>query len=56
MAETRIDKRFAALKAEGRAGLVTFFTAYDPDLKTAQALLDGLPGAGADHAKYIPAP
>lgn len=48
MAETRIDKRFAALKAEGRAGLVTFFTAYDPDRETAQALLDGLPAAGAD--------
>ena len=28
---TRIDKRFAALKAEGRAALVTFLMAGDPD-------------------------
>ncbi len=48
MADTRIDKRFRALKEQGRAGLVTFFTAYDPDLETAQALLDGLPAAGVD--------
>ncbi len=46
--DTRIDRRFAALKKEGRAGLVTFVTAGDPDLETAQAILDGLPGAGAD--------
>jgi tryptophan synthase alpha chain len=45
---SRIAARFAALKAEGRAGLVTFITAGDPDLKTAQAILDGLPEAGAD--------
>ena len=44
----RIAKRFAALKAEGRAGLVTFITAGDPDPATSQAILDGLPGAGAD--------
>ena len=31
--ETRIGKRFAALKAEHRAGLVTFVTAGDPDLE-----------------------
>ena len=29
--ETRIDRRFAALKAEGRPALVTFVTAGDPD-------------------------
>lgn len=46
--ETRIDRRFAALKAEGRAGLVTFVTAGDPDLETSKAILKGLPGAGAD--------
>jgi len=28
---TRIDKRFADLKREGRAALVTFVTAGDPD-------------------------
>jgi tryptophan synthase alpha chain len=45
---SRIAARFAALKAEGRAGLVTFITAGDPDAATSQAILDGLPGAGAD--------
>jgi tryptophan synthase alpha chain len=45
---TRIDARFAALKAEGRAALVTFITAGDPDLETSTALLKALPGAGAD--------
>jgi tryptophan synthase alpha chain len=45
---TRIDRRFAALKAENRAGLVTFITAGDPDPATSQAILDGLPAAGAD--------
>ncbi|MCH7937419.1 MAG: tryptophan synthase subunit alpha [Proteobacteria bacterium] len=45
---TRIGKRFAALKAEGRAGLVTFVTAGDPDLETSREILFGLPGAGAD--------
>ncbi len=45
---TRIDRRFAALRAEGRGGLVTFVTAGDPDAETALAILKGLPGAGAD--------
>lgn len=44
----RIAARFAALKAEGRAGLVTFVMAGDPDHDTALAILKGLPGAGAD--------
>jgi tryptophan synthase alpha chain len=44
----RIDRRFAALKAEGRAGFVTFVTAGDPDYKTSKAILFGLPKAGAD--------
>ncbi|MFO1088825.1 MAG: tryptophan synthase subunit alpha [Hyphomicrobiales bacterium] len=47
-AGTRIDARFAALKTEGRAGLVTFVMAGDPDLETSQKILDGLPAAGAD--------
>lgn len=47
-AATRIDRRFAALKEQGRAGLVTFVTAGDPDHDTSLALLKGLPGAGAD--------
>lgn len=45
---TRIDRRFAALKDEGRAALVTFLTAGDPDLDTAFAILKSLPAAGAD--------
>src|SRR5919201_1445860 len=46
--ETRIDRRFGALKGEGRAALVTFITAGDPDLATSKAILFGLPRAGAD--------
>jgi tryptophan synthase alpha chain len=45
---TRIDQRFAALKKEGRAGLVTFVTAGDPDYATSLAILKAAPGAGAD--------
>ena len=45
---TRIDARFAALRAEGRAALVTFVTAGDPDPETSAAILAGLPSAGAD--------
>lgn len=45
---TRIDKRFAALKAEGRAGLVTFLMAGDPDHATSLAIISALPKAGAD--------
>lgn len=45
---TRINKRFADLKAENRAGLVTFVMAGDPDHDTAMRILNGLPGAGAD--------
>jgi len=45
---TRIDTRFAALKQQGRAALVTFTTAGDPDYDTSLALLKALPAAGAD--------
>jgi tryptophan synthase alpha chain len=45
---TRIDKRFAALKREGRAALVTFITAGDPDTETSLAIAKALPAAGAD--------
>lgn len=44
----RLDARFAQLKREKRAALVTFSMAFDPDRKTAQELLNGLPAAGAD--------
>jgi tryptophan synthase alpha chain len=46
--QTRIDHRFAALKAEGRAALVTYITVGDPDLDTTRRILAGLPAAGAD--------
>ena len=45
---TRIDARFAALKSEGRAALVTFVMAGDPDPATSLAILKALPKAGAD--------
>jgi tryptophan synthase alpha chain len=45
---TRIDVRFAALNQEGRAALVTFVTAGDPDFDTSLAILEALPVAGAD--------
>jgi tryptophan synthase alpha chain len=45
---TRIDRRFADLKTERRAALVTFLTAGDPDPATSLAILQALPAAGAD--------
>jgi tryptophan synthase alpha chain len=45
---SRIDQRFAALKAQGRAGLVTFLMAGDPDFDTSLAIIKSLPKAGAD--------
>ena len=45
---SRIEKRFADLRAEGRGGLVTFVTAGDPDLEISSEIVAGLPGAGAD--------
>jgi len=45
---TRIDRRFAALRKEGRAALVTFLMAGDPDPQTSLAITKALPGAGAD--------
>jgi len=48
VSKSRIEARFAALKAEGRAAFVPYVMAGDPDRATAQAILNGLPGAGAD--------
>jgi tryptophan synthase alpha chain len=45
---SRIQKRFAALQSEGRAGLVAYLTAGDPDPETSARLFSGLAGAGAD--------
>ena len=46
--ERRIARRFAALADEGRAGLITFVMAGDPDAGRCLELVRGLPGAGAD--------
>ncbi|NBU13775.1 MAG: tryptophan synthase subunit alpha [Alphaproteobacteria bacterium] len=45
---TRIDTRFAELKAEGRAALVTFYMGGDPDPETSLKVIKALPKAGAD--------
>jgi len=45
---SRIDARFAALKQQGRAGLVAFVTAGDPDPDASLEILRALPAAGAD--------
>ena len=44
----RIAARFAELRQEGRAGLITYVTAGDPDPGTSTEILKALPGAGAD--------
>ena len=44
----RLTTRFAKLRAENRAGLITFVTAGDPDFDTSLAIVKGLPKAGAD--------
>ncbi len=44
----RIDRRFATLQAEGRPALVTFVMAGDPDHEASLAVVEALPGAGAD--------
>ena len=44
----RLSVRFAACAAQGRAALVTFVTAGDPDLATSADILAALPSAGAD--------
>ena len=45
---TRIADKFAALKREGRAAMMTFVTAGDPDHETSLKIIAGLPKAGAD--------
>jgi tryptophan synthase alpha chain len=44
----RIDSRFAALRAEGRAAFVAYIMGGDPDYDRSLAILKGLPAAGAD--------
>ena len=45
---TRMDKRFADLKAEGRPALVTYFMGGDPDYDTSLGIMKALPEAGSD--------
>jgi tryptophan synthase alpha chain len=45
---SRIERRFAELKKAGRAGLVPYLMAGDPDRATFERILAGLPQAGAD--------
>ena len=45
---SRIEARFASLAREGRAGLVTYTMAGDPDHETSLAIAQALPKAGAD--------
>lgn len=45
---SRLHTRFAKLKEQNRAALVTFITAGDPNYDTSLAILKGLPAAGAD--------
>jgi len=45
---TRIERRFAAVAKQGRAALVTFTMAGDPDAETSLTVLKALPKAGAD--------
>jgi tryptophan synthase alpha chain len=45
---SRIERRFAGLRREGRAGLVVYLTAGDPDRETSTRLFSGLAAAGAD--------
>jgi tryptophan synthase alpha chain len=45
---SRIDRRFAELKAQNRPALVTYVMGGDPNLATSQAILEALPQAGAD--------
>ncbi|MBV7409037.1 MULTISPECIES: tryptophan synthase subunit alpha [Roseobacteraceae] len=45
---TRIDAKFAALKAEGRKAFVAYVMAGDPDYDTSLEVVRGLPAAGVD--------
>lgn len=45
---TRIDRRMAKLKAEGRPALVTYFMGGDPDYETSLRVMRALPKSGSD--------
>ncbi|SPH24222.1 Tryptophan synthase alpha chain [Defluviimonas aquaemixtae] len=45
---TRIETKFADLRAKGKKAFVAYVMAGDPDLQTSLSLMKGLPGAGVD--------
>ncbi|MER9656679.1 tryptophan synthase subunit alpha [Mesorhizobium sp. M0152] len=45
---TRIDRRMAKLRNEGRPALVTYFMGGDPDYQTSLSIMKALPAAGSD--------
>ena len=45
---SRIDRKFASLKAEGRKAFVAYIMAGDPDVETSLAIMKGMPAAGVD--------
>jgi tryptophan synthase alpha chain len=49
---SRLARRFMKLAAEQRAALVTYVMGFDPDRATSQAILNGLPAAGADIIEF----
>ncbi|PSM17996.1 tryptophan synthase subunit alpha [Nitratireductor sp. StC3] len=48
MKSTRIDRRMATLKEQGRPALVTYMMGGDPDYDSALSVMRALPQAGAD--------
>jgi tryptophan synthase alpha chain len=48
LTDSRIDRRMAKLKDEGRPALVTYFMGGDPDYDTSLSIMKALPKAGAD--------
>jgi len=45
---TRIDAKFADLKAQGKKAFVSYIMAGDPDMETSLEIMRGLPAAGVD--------
>ncbi|TVR46176.1 MAG: tryptophan synthase subunit alpha [Rhodobacteraceae bacterium] len=45
---TRIDRKFAQLRDQGRKAFVSYIMGGDPDPETTLAVMQGLPGAGVD--------
>ena len=51
-AQARIAATFARCRAEGRAALVTYVMAGDPDPETSLKVLEALPASGADIVEF----